>query len=271
MNINVGMNANDLYKTLEDYFNPKLCTDIFKIGLQYNNTDFIKKIYTSTFASVDVLKRVLDKNENDIMIFSHHPVPQKPDENSPYPEIPLYLVEKLKESRISLFSYHIPLDGHNLYSPSYSLALALGLKPYDTFYFQNGIEMGELCESTYSNINEVVIHLEHLFGHAVRLYNYGDEEVKNKRIAIVAGCAKNPDMYEYLYIKGINTFITGVTNKEITWTQSIHEQAKVNGINLIGGTHFSTEKFALISLVKFFEGLGIPCEFLDELPNLNDI
>jgi len=267
----LGINANDLYAILEDFFRPQECTDIFKLGVQYHNTDFIKKIYTSTFASVEVIEEVLSRQERDVMIFSHHPVPPKTNENNPYPEIPTNLIKRLKDSQVSLFSYHIPLDRHNPYSPSYTLALALGLSPYDTFYFQNGVKMGELCQGDYKDIDDISSELERLFGHAVKSYCYGDAKIKNNRIAIMSGCAKNLDAYTYLYKKGVNTFITGVTNKEISWVPAIHEQAKANGVNLIGGTHYSTEKFAPITLVQYFIGLGIPCEFIDEMPNMSDI
>ena len=265
------MDANELYGILADFFKPEKCTDIFKIGLQYHNNDYIRKVYTSTFASRLSIEKVLDKKEKDIMIFSHHPVPQKLNENDSYPEIPTDLIERLKESKVSLFSYHIPLDGHNLYSPSYTLALALKLTPFDTFYYQNGVEMGQLCKGKYSDVNSLKSNLENLLGHLTSLHCYGGKKILNNQIAIMAGCAKNPDIYNELFEKGINTFITGVTNKEITWVPKIHEQAKANGVNLIGGTHYSTEKFALIYLVEYFENLGIPSEFIEEIPNMSDI
>jgi putative NIF3 family GTP cyclohydrolase 1 type 2 len=266
-----GENATDLYKSLERIFRPQECTDIFpRIGIQHHNTDLVKKIYTSTFASEKVINEVLSRNEKDIMIFTHHPVPPKANENLAYPDIPDNLIHRMKENRINLFSYHIPLDRHSIYSPSYTLSITLGLKPYDTFYLQNGVYMGELCYGDYGNVADLCTSLEKVLGHDVKLYTYGDKGIKNKRIAVMAGCAKQ-DIYEFLKKQGINTFVTGVTNKEVFWVPKIHELAECNEINIIGGTHYSTEKFALISISNCFIKLGIPCEFIEEKPNMSDI
>lgn len=261
-----------IYRILEEFFKPCECTDIFdKIGIQYHNTDTVTKVYTSTFASRKAIETVLSKNEKNIMLFTHHPVPPKLDENLPYPDIPKDLIREMQKNKVSLFSYHIPLDRHNPYSPSNTFAIEMGLTPYDTFYLQNGVSMGELCNSNYININEIEDKMETLLGHTVNLYKYGTEFIQNGRVAVMSGCAKNPLIYSYLKDIGINVFLTGVTNQDITWVPLIHENAKENGINIIGGTHYSTEKFAAVKMTKFFERLGIQSEFIEESPNLGDI
>ena len=60
---------------------------------------------------------------------------------------------------------------------------------------------------------------------------------------------------------GVNTYVTGITAK---WTSSEegHEFAKEHRINILGGTHYSTEKFACISMVDYFAEMGLPCEFV---------
>ena len=42
-------------------------------------------------------------------------------------------------------------------------------------------------------------------------------------------------------------------------------------VSLVGGTHYSTEKFALIAMTRFFEGLGLECTFLPETPNFEEL
>lgn len=269
---NIGLDARDVYDILEKFFRPHECTDIFdRLGVQYHNTDHITKVYTSTFASKEAIDQVLARKESDVMLFSHHPVPPRSNENQPYPEIPQYLVQRLREARVSLFSYHIPLDRHNPYAPSYTLALAMGLQSYDTFYTQNGVTMGELCQSYYTDVYELASRMEHVLGHDVRLCGYGDTALENGRVAVMAGCAKNPEVYVSLREQGVNTLITGVTSQDIIWVPAVHEQAKANCVNILGGTHYSTEKFAPIALVQYFEDLGIPCEFVEESPNMSDL
>ena len=51
----------------------------------------------------------------------------------------------------------------------------------------------------------------------------------------------------------------------------MHEFEKENKINIIGGTHYSTEKFACIALSEYFEKIGLTCEFIEDHPILEDI
>ena len=47
------------------------------------------------------------------------------------------------------------------------------------------------------------------------------------------------------------------------FSREVHEFEKEKGINLLGGTHYSTEKFACMALVEYFEQLGLLCEFIE--------
>ena len=191
-----------------------------------------------------------------MLLFTHHPLPQRKASDYKSSEIPRPLLFKMNKHKISLFSYHIPLDRNGVYSPGNNLAKAMNMTTYEEFYFQN----------------EVKERLEMAIGHRSKLYSYGEPTLKSGRVAIMAGGASNPDIYEYLADKGINTFITGVTNPEkAEWVIKIHEKAKQYGINLIGGTHCSTEKFACMAMVDFFEKMGLEAEFIDEEPDLYDL
>jgi hypothetical protein len=53
--------------------------------------------------------------------------------------------------------------------------------------------------------------------------------------------------------------------------QKAHEEAQKNAVSLVGGTHYSTEKYAVMEMVKFFENLGLECEFLPETPNFEEL
>jgi hypothetical protein len=39
----------------------------------------------------------------------------------------------------------------------------------------------------------------------------------------------------------------------------------------LGGTHYSTEKFACMAMTKYFEKLGLPSEFIEDAPGLADL
>ncbi|SHI83654.1 Nif3-like dinuclear metal center hexameric protein [Lutispora thermophila] len=266
------MRALDIYNKLEKYFKPEQCTDVVKNGIQYHNAEEIEKVYTATFASESVISEILMRGQKNVLLFTHHPLPQrKPPDYGPS-EISRRLIMEMKENKVSLFSYHIPLDRNGVYSPGNNLAKAMGIIPYDEFYFQNNVFMGVLCNSHFATVYEAKERLEQAIDHKAKLYCYGDSYLNDGRIAIMAGGASNLDIYEYLADKGVNTFITGVTNpKKAEWIAEIHEKAKENGINLIGGTHCSTEKFACIAMLDFFRGMGLESEFIDEEPDFCDL
>lgn len=266
------MKAQNVYNRLEEYFKPDECTDVVKKGIQYDNTESITKVYTSDFAAESVINEIINRRERNVMLFSHHPLPQRKKPDYKPSTIPEVILKKMREQKISLFSYHIPLDRNGEYSPGNNLAKAMGITPYEEFYFQDNVFMGVLCRSDFTAVEEVMGRLEKVIGHKAKIYPYGDDRLGNRRVAIMAGGASNPDIYEYLAGKGINTLVTGVTNPvKAEWVNKIHEKAKQHRINLIGGTHHSTEKFACIAMVDFFEKMGLEAEFIDEEPDLYDL
>ena len=67
------MDAQKVYKALEEEFRPWECTEVFDtIGLQYHNTDEIKKVFTACFASAEVLDQLERRGETDCLLFAHH-------------------------------------------------------------------------------------------------------------------------------------------------------------------------------------------------------
>jgi len=50
-----------------------------------------------------------------------------------------------------------------------------------------------------------------------------------------------------------------------------HELARENAINLLGGTHYSTEKFACIEMCKYFSELGLLSAFVEDVPYFEDL
>ena len=55
------------------------------------------------------------------------------------------------------------------------------------------------------------------------------------------------------------------------YSRETHEFEKENGINLLGGTHYSSEKFAPMKMCQYFNKLGLPSEFIDDKPDLYDL
>jgi len=70
--------------------------------------------------------------------------------------------------------------------------------------------------------------------------------------------------------EGINTYITGVTALTPASAES-HQFAVEHGLNLLGGTHYSTEKPACQAICRYFRQLGLPAEFVEGEPVMEDL
>lgn len=266
------IDAQFLYDRLEEQFKPERCTDVFpKKGLQEHNSDVVKKVYTACFASPEVFDNIFERGETNVMVYTHHPRPAMPSLQAGYGDLPEYYFEEMKKRGINFFAYHIPMDAFGFYSTGVSLSRAMRCEPYASWYPQNGLDIGALNHSPYRTAEELKLCLENTVGHRCALYQYGDSELVNGRFAIMTGAAKSVDAYDWLTDLNINTFVLGVTAPTVDYTQAIHEAAKAHRINLIGGTHYSTEKFAPMAMVSWFRHLGVDAEFIPEKPVMSEI
>ena len=98
-------------------------------------------------------------------------------------------------------------------------------------------------------------------------------KLRIRRLDWSLGGGNDPEMVKELVKLGINTYVTGVTKINESYAPSVefHKVAKENGINVIGATHYSTEKFACIAMVGYFEKLGLPTKFISDEPGLADL
>lgn len=243
----------------------------YSIGLVCDNAKEIKKVYTAVFPSERVMKFVLDKNENDVMLFVHHPliwdIRKSPNVFSLMNE---RLLEEFRRKRISIYNLHAPLDNFGEYSTSVKLAETIGIKPEKPFAPYFGGLCGVFGKVKEKTVQELKINLEKAIGHKSRLYDYGTKEIKNNTAAIVAGGGNNLNILEEIVKENINTFVTGVSVLN-DYSQEAHKFAKNNKINILGGTHYSTEKFACIKMCKYFNKIGLQSEFIEDEPILEDL
>lgn len=266
------MNAEKIYEKLFEEFRPDQCTEVFPvIGLQEEHTKEIDMVYTATFAGDEVFEKLEEEKAEHCLLFTHHPVQQRENLSMAAPAVSNYAKKVMEQQKITLFSYHIPLDRNGIYSPGNSLAKRIGAVPYEEFYLQNQVRMGVFCNTEFNTVEDIMDALRMALGHPGKCYQYGGERLNEGKIAIMAGGAKSTGIYREMKEHGINTFLTGVTNPSVPWVQSIHREAEKNKINLIGGTHYSTEKFALIEIIKFFNNLGLKARFLEEIPKMGEL
>jgi len=254
----------------------KYVTKSFKktrMGLVLDNSEEIKKVYTAVFPSEHVLDKILSSGEREVLLFTHHPMIWESGKSGfPFRNIPATYLEKLKENEISYYAIHVPLDRNGPYSTTVSFARALEIETEREFFEYFGVMVGIIGKTECKSVFEMSEKVKNLVGHSVKIGSYGDSKISNQTVALVAGGGNDPDLAEEIAETDIRTYITGVTMKNPDWEPSLkfHEVCKEHRINVIAATHYSTEKFACISIRKFFDTLGVPSEFIEDAPSFCD-
>jgi putative NIF3 family GTP cyclohydrolase 1 type 2 len=244
------------------------------MGLVLDHTREIKKVYTATIPDTAIFEQLIASGETDIMLFSHHAMGYDPTlEGFPFYDAPEEILEKLKQQRISLYVLHAPLDKNGEYSTSVNLARSLGIQIVDEFCEYEGIKCGVICQTDFINALELAEQVKKVVGHEVRLILNGEEIIRDGKVAIAAGGGSVDFAAREIAELGINMYITGCT-REVPAVHTIREFHRIiseEKINVIGATHYSTEKYACMAMVSYFKKLGLPAEFLDGRYFLEDL
>lgn len=236
------------------------------IGLVLDNTDIVRKVYTATMPDLDILEKLVQTNQTDILLFSHHAMGYDPAiPGIPFYDIPLDYLKKLKKRRISFYVLHVPLDLNGEYSTAVNLAKHFKLEIIDEFCEWEGKKAGVVCKTEMKTATELANYVRSVLGHEIRLIKNGDELIREGRVAIAAGGGSVDFVATELAELGINMYITGCTREvpAVDFITGFHRITKEEKINVIGATHYTTEKYACIAMVKYFENTGVPAEFLE--------
>ena len=282
------MNARELYARLErDFITPALSddwarymrplssflTDSFKarsMGLVCDHSSLVTRVYTAVFPSHRVMQTVLDRDDENILLFVHHPEVWDITQASPFTQMDTGQLWEFKARGISIYNLHVPLDAHSEYSTSVSLARVLGIsieKPFALYY---GGLCGVLGKTLAPSIHALGKAFSRALGHRTSLYPYGQSEVSDGRVAVAAGGGNSVAVLTEAAEQGINVFVTGVTALN-DHSREAHAFAQANGISLLGGTHYSTEKPACQAMCGYFERLGLPAEYIEDSPQFDDL
>ncbi|GMX57955.1 MAG: Nif3-like dinuclear metal center hexameric protein [Candidatus Yanofskyibacterium parasiticum] len=282
------MEADKLYQQLEkDFIAPGLSDDWgewlapiagfvcdnFKrrsMGLVCDFNEEINKVYAAVFPSNAVMEKILSDGAQNAMLFVHHPAVW----NIAAPQVFLPpeagLLRQFKNNGISVYNLHVPLDNFGEYSTSVSLARVLGIKIEKAFAPYFGALCGVFGQTELTLIGDLKDKFEKAVGHKCGLYRYGLDGIAKKKVAVVAGGGNEAGLLKEIADEGVNVLLTGIIAKN-EFSKPAHEFAKRHKINLLGGTHYSTEKFACIAMVDYFKKLGLSAEFVADQPTMEDI
>lgn len=282
------MKAVELYERIERDFNLAICSDEWvmepneyiteqflkrSMGLVTDCSDTISYVYTAVFPSADVISKIISDGRRDALLFVHHPMNWDITKFPVFSDVPAALLEKLRERKISIYNLHVPLDANGPYGTTANLAAALGVDATGEFYEYFGVKVGVIGTTDCGDVNALKNRFEEAVGHPVALYKYGEEEIRDGKVALIAGGGNTADVYPFLREMGINAYLTGIAaiNEDFAPSVEAHEAAKAGGVNILAGSHYSTEKFACMKMVEYFAGLGIAGEFAADKPGMEDM
>jgi len=284
------MNANKLYEKLDKDFGIETLRDdwsfmsfndyiapSFKrhyMGIMLDNTVRVKKVYTAVFPDSLILNKIIESGGTDSLLFCHHAMGYDGSASGfPFNNIPDDYLLKLKEHNISLYVLHVPLDKNGEFSTSVNLAKNLELEIIDEFCEYEGVKVGVICKTGLKTAEELAQYVESVVRHKVKLRNYGDNVIRKGLVAVAAGGGSYGFVAQEIAELGINFYITGCTRPVPTFepTMEFHKIASASRINVLGATHYTTEKYACIAMTRYFGGLGLEAEFIEGRFYLEDL
>lgn len=243
-----------------------------KTGLFTMNSDVIDKVYTTVFIT-DEIVNVISKEKN-CLIITHHNFDYYEDKRGAIP-IRYELLEKLKNTNNSIYVAHAPLDTHKKFGTSISLAALCNIEVEEFFYDYFGAPTALIGKVKRIKFEDFTSDIR------AKLKRPYLTEINNKdyieKIAVIGGGGDEPEILQFAFDKGCDTILTGTI--EHRWAlpfiqnsnKKFHELNEELRLNLIGGTHYATERPAMMNLVELIRSFKIECEYCEDITLLNAI
>lgn len=226
---------------LDKYLETTSVEDACWNGLQFEGCKDVKKIIFSVDASSDCFNMASKQGAGLIIV--HHGHFWK-NLNPSYSGWAKQRLEILRNSDISLYASHLPLDRHTEVGNNVQILRILGAIVKEGFLSHSGTNIGWIGEITNGiSIDRVESILTERLNAECKVLPFGNSLVHT--IAVCSGGGGYKGFYEALE-KSADLYITGDT-AEIYFT------AKDSGINVIFAGHHATETVGLKALSEVVE------------------
>jgi putative NIF3 family GTP cyclohydrolase 1 type 2 len=239
-------------------------------GLLLKSSENVERVFTAVFISARVVEKLLEQPNS--LVFTHHHFDYYEDERGLKP-IPSGVLERLRDAGVSVYVAHAPLDTHPVYGTSLVLAEWCGIEPEERFYDYCGAPaalFGRVQRTRFDAFAESVRRRLERPYLTLHKHRPGVE-----RLAVGAGGADLPDLLQMAHDHGCDTLLTGTVENRFAvpvvqeLNRKFHELNAQLKLNLIGGTHYGTERPAMIRVVEMFAQYGLPCEYCEDEDLLN--
>ena len=240
---------------LDDVLEPKSFNDFCVNGLCVEANDKVTKIVTGVSLRDQLIDVAIDEKADCIIV--HHPNGfWKGESQLPVGKFGERL-RKLMRNGISVFGFHLPLDGHREVGNNAMIAKSLGLNVVQEFMYEGLRTIGVIGEWVSPVTREEFLdRLDKTFAHGVQnSFFHGSEQIK--RIGICSGSCGVSGIREAMEMN-CDAFITGSIKEEIPI------YCEEYGVNLVSCGHHRTEVFCVSALAaKIQSELNISAKFID--------
>ncbi len=238
-------------------------------GLMFENGNLVEKVYRIVFLSREVLDKIFEKNETDLLIFSHHPMEMETSGKGFIP-LPEKYLNIMKERRISVYVLHTPLDIHEEISTSESIAKKIRLTNQKR-YAQNSIGFSGIVGELKSAVSfEEFVKIVSTVCE-IRAPHFVKKTANVKKVGIIAGGGSFIGAIEETISLGCDTYLTGEYINKINNEYGMSQRKEVEeyidkiNINLIECSHYATEKVVIKDEIKkIFDDLSLISEFVEQ-------
>ncbi len=238
-----------------------------KSGLMFDFAKEVNSVYCVVFTTTEVFDHLLATADGPSLIFTHHPHDYHEDSRGvgPFPED--YLKD-FEEREVAVYTIHAPLDvGLNI-CVSKSFANRLSLSNTRPFFEASGGYLGVMGTLDAAGIDVMASYVSRSLG--IETVDVFDNDAEDGPAAVVAGGGDQPEILKKAAELGCTTYITGTAVHR--WAhepvqranKQFHTLAKELRINLIGASHYHTEKCAVQDIASFLQENNFKAKFLDD-------
>ncbi len=241
-----------------------------RTGLMVRGSIDVQNVYTSVFVSDVVIEKIC--RESNCLVFTHHHFNYYEDERGLQP-VSSQVMEMLLSANNSIYVAHAPLDTHPRYGTSISLAKLIEISVDSLFHDYFGAPAALIGHIQKTGFNDFASRVQQKLKRPCLTLQQHLPYVE--KLAVVAGGGDDPTLLQNAYDAGCDTLLTGTV--EHRWAvpfvqesnRKFHELNSRLKLNLIGGTHFGTERPAMMAVTELFKSYGIKCDYCEDESLLN--
>ena len=237
-------------------------------GLLVRGDGDVERVATCVFPSDEILAGLGERT----FLFSEHPIDDAPGDV--FTPLARATFEAMKERRISLYNVHAPLDMHPDVSPSRLCADGIGLRSLEEYFpIADGIAGGAaVVGDSDATVDALAERLHGFLGAEIPVRVLSGSGRRARRVAVVAGGGAQRGILEQSLERGCDTYVTGNAASPCPLPEvqegirAFRDLAEAEGVALVDGTHYGTEKPPQLAMTKWFHRLGLEADFVPGRP-----